>query len=221
MLLHLKTNINKTKPSAFLHDSPTFCAEPWLCPTDLLTAYPQHSLQLSPASAEHFPETASSPPLIQLLSKPYLFHLDHFSCTTQLHAASPLWPLVFADGSEWVSHSDTEPTVQCPEQLYWDSLCWGCWVAKSCHYNLFHVMDGHGREEAWTPLCWSLAELDSTVFFPSWSYRADSERLLPNSREWKLVARHLERSIWFPERPFGRLEEIYLGFPLRFSFWII
>lgn len=56
-------------------------------------------------------------------------------------------------------------------------------MAKSCHYNLFHVMDGHGREEAWTPLCGSLAELDSTVFFPSWSYRAESERLLPNSLE--------------------------------------
>lgn len=153
------------------------------------TGWSQHSQQLSSALAEHFPGRASSPLLIQLLSKPLFFHLVHFSCTTQLYGASPLWPLVFADRSEWINHSDTEPTVQSPKQLYWDSLCWGCWVAKSCHYTLFHVMDGHGREEAWTPLCRSLAELDSTVF-PSWSYRADFESPLPNSSKngsWQVI----------------------------------
>lgn len=171
-------------------------------------------LQQSTSQREHPLPSSSS-----VCQNHYLFHLDHFSCTTQLYAASPLWPLVFVDGSECVSHSDTEPTVQSPEQLYWDSLCWGCWVAKSCHYTLFHVMDGHGREEAWTPLCGSLAELDSSLsqlVLQSWLQETSPQLF----REWELAS-HLERSVWFPECSFGRLEEIYLGFPLWFSFWII
>lgn len=61
-----------------------------------------------------------------------------------------------------------------------------------------------------------LPRLTLHVFLLILFHTADSKRPLHNSsqnRSWQVI---LERSIWFPECPFGRLEEIYLGFPVFF-----